>query len=199
MKTWTFRRVPESANRLLRSHWGRRRGEARRWRRLVVAICGRRTPPVSVPVALMIRIHRYRPQDPDNAYASCKHLIDALVRAGWLRDDASEWLRLLVEELATANRAEQRTEVHWVELEPSPTEREEIEIHGPGRRRTRRDRGTAGTGHRVRCAGSSSRAPRHKPARHAGEDRERRDRDGGQVEEVRCGSRERPSNDAPPR
>ena len=194
MKTWTFRRVPESTNRLLRSHWAKRRREARRWRNLVVAICGRRSPPAAVPVALAITVHRYRTQDPDNAYASVKHLLDALVRAGWLKDDAASWLKLEVREEEAATLEEQRTEVHWVELEPSASP-----VGGEAREKKRRsrtcgDRGPEGTGHDVRCA-DSRRSLREAPRERV----VRKRRCGGQEGDVRCEIRERPSKDASPR
>ena len=58
-----------------------------------------------------ILCHRKALQDPDNAVASCKYLVDALVARGWLVDDSEEWMDLKVEE--KIDRKNTRTEIRW--------------------------------------------------------------------------------------
>lgn len=65
-------------------------------------------------VRLNISVYRWNRQDPDNAVASVKPLIDALVERGWLSDDSPRWLELAVRE--EIDRGEQRTEVEWMLL-----------------------------------------------------------------------------------
>ena len=112
-KNWTIPRVPRSANRLLRSCWQSVRRDRRSWSRHVSAVCGtrRRRPKRKIHVAIIV--YRQRRQDPDNAYASVKPLLDALVEAGWLADDSSEYLSLDVREVEERDRAKQRTVVKW--------------------------------------------------------------------------------------
>ena len=61
-----------------------------------------------------ILIHRKQLQDPDNAYASCKYLIDALVSRAWAVDDSEKWMDLVVEE--RIDRQNTRTEIRWEAL-----------------------------------------------------------------------------------
>jgi hypothetical protein len=120
LKTWTIPRVPLSANRLLRAHWGKRRRDRDSWREHVRSSCG--VPPREPPAqaCLEVVVHRLRLQDPDNASASVKHLLDALVRAGWLRDDSREHLDLKVSELKAPARRLERTQVLWMPLSSHP-------------------------------------------------------------------------------
>lgn len=53
--------------------------------------------------------HVKRRRDTDNTYARAKHVVDGLVEGGWLRDDSTEWLDLVV-------RAEVRPGVRQTEL-----------------------------------------------------------------------------------
>lgn len=63
-------------------------------------------------VRLEILVYRKALQDPDNAVASCKFLVDALVSRGWAVDDSREWLDCRVTE--EIDRENTRTEIHWV-------------------------------------------------------------------------------------
>jgi Holliday junction resolvase RusA-like endonuclease len=60
-------------------------------------------------VRVKITVYRGKEQDPDNAVASVKPILDALVEAGWLRDDTSEWLVLEVEEVKGTKKKDRRT------------------------------------------------------------------------------------------
>jgi len=113
LRTWTLRRVPRGANKLLRAHWSVRRREEKDWRLLIRSVCGRPPAMVESRVRLEVTIHRLQLQDPDNAYASLKPLLDALVREGWLRDYSSQWLELDVQELVESDRRRCRTEIVW--------------------------------------------------------------------------------------
>ena len=63
-------------------------------------------------VELDITVFRNRLQDPDNAIASLKPLIDAIKCAGWLVDDDCARLVLKAQQVK-CTKVEQRTEVKW--------------------------------------------------------------------------------------
>ena len=112
-RTWTLGRIPRSANRVLRAHWGARTHDKKSWIRYVLAACGRPPRRVEEKIRLEVTVHRKKLQDPDNAVASVKPLLDALRRTGWLRDDSHEWLELSVKEVLEKNKRRQRTEITW--------------------------------------------------------------------------------------
>ena len=60
---------------------------------------------------ISILCYRKGLQDPDNAVASVKPLVDALVARGWAVDDSAKWLTLEVAE--KIDRANTRTEITW--------------------------------------------------------------------------------------
>ena len=113
MRKWKIPRVPKSANKMLRSHWGARRRDEESWREHVRRACGRRKRRFRRKVRLSIIVHRQRRQDPDNAQASVKNLLDALVREGWLADDSSEFLSFTVTEHEEPRKLKHRTELWW--------------------------------------------------------------------------------------
>lgn len=115
--TWTFRRVPRTANRILRSHWHTRRRDRENWRRHVQVVAGRPPRTVRGKVFLEILVYRHTRQDPDNAYASVKNLLDALVSEGWLEDDSPDHIELRVTERVERKRKKRRTEVTWITLD----------------------------------------------------------------------------------
>ena len=84
------------------------------WQVLALAECGR----LNVEGAetwhstLRFTVYRSRLQDPDNAVASLKPLIDAICKLGWLTDDSEEYLTL-GSRLEKCGRREERTEVVW--------------------------------------------------------------------------------------
>ena len=119
MRKWKIPRVPKSANKMLRSHWGARRRDEESWREHVRRACGRRKRRFRKKVRLSIIVHRQRRQDPDNAHASVKNLLDALVKEGWLADDSSEFLSFTVTEHVEPRKLKHRTELWW-EPERSP-------------------------------------------------------------------------------
>lgn len=83
--------VPVSANTLAYRHWRKRHAEAKRWSNLVLYGCSVakvKKPKAPIPPCrLRITMWRKKRQDLDNAYASTKHLIDALRRQRLIRDD----------------------------------------------------------------------------------------------------------------
>lgn len=97
---WTLPIIPAAFNTLNWGHWARKKREADRWKLAARSIS--RGPFLQGAAArrmkLTITVHRKGVQDPDNAVASCKYLVDALVRRGWLPDDTTEWLELEVRE-----------------------------------------------------------------------------------------------------
>lgn len=62
-------------------------------------------------VRMGILVYRKAIQDPDNAVASCKYLVDAIVTRGWAVDDTREWLDCRVTE--EIDRKRTRTVVFW--------------------------------------------------------------------------------------
>jgi hypothetical protein len=136
----TIGRIPRSANRQLRAHWGARVRDLESWRQHVRAALGRRPRPPAERVRLEITVHRLKLQDPDNAHASVKPLLDALVREGWLRDDAPAWLELEVTEAVERLKRRQRTEITWLRLSPrapaslrqAPSVKHRLESSAPG-------------------------------------------------------------------
>lgn len=65
-------------------------------------------------VRLEITVYRKARQDPDNAVASCKYLVDALQARGYLVDDSCDWLDLQVQE--QVDRKNPRTQITWEAL-----------------------------------------------------------------------------------
>ncbi len=114
-KIWIFARVPKTLNQLLRMHWRERTRDLESWKWCVLSVAGAR-PKMAKRCRVELKITAYRKalQDPDNAVGSCKNLIDALTRIGWLVDDSPAWLHLAVTE--RIDRKEPRTEVEWEEL-----------------------------------------------------------------------------------
>ena len=113
MKFWTIPRIPKSANKMLRAHWAQRRQDQESWREHVRKSCGRRRRRFEGKVRLSIMVYRRTRQDPDNAYASVKNLLDALVKEGWLEDDSPKLLSLRVGEREEPRKVDKRTEVLW--------------------------------------------------------------------------------------
>jgi hypothetical protein len=118
LKTWQFPRIPRSANRMLRAHWAARRRDRESWRQHVRRACGRRRSRMRGRVDLRVLVYRRHRQDPDNAYASMKNLLDALVLEGWLEDDSSDLLGLEVEEREEPRKANEKTVVWWTPVSP---------------------------------------------------------------------------------
>ena len=57
-RTWTLRRVPRSANQLLRSHWGARDRDRESWISYVRSVCGRPRKQVEMKIRLELIVHR---------------------------------------------------------------------------------------------------------------------------------------------
>ena len=117
-KPWmiTIMSIPKSHNSLLMRHWRVKYREKLRWVELVGAYMPRgpwwvREGQDPERVRLVIVVYRKALQDPDNAVASCKYLIDAMNRLGWMVDDSSDWLDLEISE--RIDRKHTRTEIHW--------------------------------------------------------------------------------------
>jgi hypothetical protein len=116
LRDWSMPCVPETANRKLRQHWSERRKERAKW----AALLATGGPPLRpAPWKSWVEIHvwRKRCQDPDNAVASVKQLVDALRSRGWIYDDDETHLRLAVIECLAP---QQKTNVRWGVLEEQP-------------------------------------------------------------------------------
>ena len=112
---WILGRIPLTNNELLKSHWRKKERDKKSWREWVAAVA-RRGPwhhdKYQAPrVVVKITVYRWNLQDKENLYGSTKHLTDAIVRAGWARDDSHRWMDLEVRE--RIDRKERRTEVYW--------------------------------------------------------------------------------------
>ena len=88
------------------------------WQMLALAVCGRLTNDDKEDQrgwhsTLRFTVYRSRLQDPDNAVASLKPIIDAIRRLGWLTDDSEKYLTL-VSRQEKCSRQEERTEVTWL-------------------------------------------------------------------------------------
>jgi len=87
------------------------------WQMLALAVCGRLTNDEKDQrgwhSTLRFTVYRSRLQDPDNAVASLKPIIDAICKLGWLTDDSEEYLTL-VSKQEKCSRQEERTEVTWL-------------------------------------------------------------------------------------
>lgn len=60
---------------------------------------------------ITVLFYTVQPKDLDNAYGSCKALIDGIVATGIIPDDKQEFLDLQVKSFKVSKRAEQRTEI----------------------------------------------------------------------------------------
>src|SRR5262245_29594207 len=126
-REWWIERAPKTANAMLRSHWAAQRREVTTWEEELLKAEWLNGPwhsshhdvPGPAKVSLEVLVLRRKLQDPDNAVASVKPVLDALKRRGWLFDDAGAWLRLEVEEMAAAV---DRTVINWKLLPTTPTE-----------------------------------------------------------------------------
>ena len=110
--TITIPGVLPSSNAVLRWHWTRRARLWREWSRAVWAATRAtpRTRSVQDPVAVEVVHHRARLLDPDNAVGAVKPLLDALVAAGLVYDDSTQYLRRLTVIQRPCHRATQRVE-----------------------------------------------------------------------------------------
>ena len=111
MKKWVLPIIPTAHNRILWAHWRVKHREKQRWTKAVLALPRGPCHSPYVKVRLRILVYRKQLQDPDNAVASCKFLVDAIVARGWAVDDSKEWLDCRVEE--DIDRRNTRTEIFW--------------------------------------------------------------------------------------
>lgn len=115
---WTLPIIPKAHNSLNWSHWRNKQRERHRWELAVQALhlgpwaIGRKS--IQRKVRLEILVYRKALQDPDNAVASCKYLVDALRTRGWMVNDTKEWLDCTVDE--EIDRKNTRTEITWEAL-----------------------------------------------------------------------------------
>jgi Holliday junction resolvase RusA-like endonuclease len=108
----TINAVPLTANKQLRMHWAHRMRDRRRWRQWLLQALGRLDTPPDSRVGIDLVVYRSKLQDMDNAYASVKNLLDALVDLGWSKDDSLENLWLTVTE-EKCKRGNERTTITW--------------------------------------------------------------------------------------
>lgn len=89
--------VPLSPNRLRGAHWAKKKRIADYWKSLVRS----QAMPSYVweeRKSVKITLWHSRLYDKDNAYASCKPVIDALKWWNHIVDDSAEWMELTVEQ-----------------------------------------------------------------------------------------------------
>ncbi len=83
-----------SLNRLFSLHWSKRSKHNKEWFRKVVAIAGIYKG-LPLRAVLSLRVHLNRRLDTDNMIGGCKALKDAIVSAGWMRDDSDKWCEVV--------------------------------------------------------------------------------------------------------
>ena len=128
---WVLPLIPKAHNRLLWAHWRAKHKEKQRWAEAVLELpwgpfvpnlFWQDSPWPRKKVRMLIVVYRKQVQDPDNATASCKFLVDSLVTRGWAVDDTREWLDCRVEE--EIDRRNTRTEIFWELILDAPAEKE---------------------------------------------------------------------------
>jgi hypothetical protein len=94
--------VPPSLNKVLRMHWAKRKKLMENW---ILSLAGAASASERYdlrhslrPKEVSITLRHSRAYDTDNAYGACKIVCDAMVKLGYLVDDAGEWLKLTVEQ-----------------------------------------------------------------------------------------------------
>lgn len=96
--------IPIAPNVIARAHWGKRKAEVDRWTTTISALLdiGERSAlrnnaqkkKPSVVTLFAVFIHRRKIFDPDNAVGALKYVIDGMVRAGLLRNDTEEFVKV---------------------------------------------------------------------------------------------------------
>ncbi len=85
-------REVQSGNALAYRHWRERMRDRDAWIALLrSALVSRPLPPPTGKRYVHILAYRKRRVDEDNLSSGCKHLRDAMVRVGILKDDTREW------------------------------------------------------------------------------------------------------------
>jgi Holliday junction resolvase RusA-like endonuclease len=93
----TISEIPKSPNSqggLLRMHWASRHRYNLRWQALVRSAIDNTHKTPKEKQMVTISQMRKRKLDPDNLYASCKPVLDALAAWGLIKDDSSEHIEL---------------------------------------------------------------------------------------------------------
>jgi hypothetical protein len=80
----------QSGNALAYAHWRNRTKDRKAWELLIRAACCR-PDGLRIKRSVTVTAYRGRLLDDDNLSSGCKHLRDALVRAGLLIDDCRAW------------------------------------------------------------------------------------------------------------
>lgn len=93
--------LPASRNRRDRMHWAQRKRELDDWQMMIPNCPEAQRQKLGGPprnVEIVFRKSRGVRSDSDNLYGRCKVPLDALVRRGWLYDDAPAYCQLSVRE-----------------------------------------------------------------------------------------------------
>jgi hypothetical protein len=109
--TITVPTVPPSLNQVLRMHWAKKRLLKKDWIAMIahsLLLEGWRMKKVDVKQRVVITIHNARTYDKDNAYGSCKVILDAMKTLELLVDDRKEWLDVDVKQ-EPSTRKDKRT------------------------------------------------------------------------------------------
>lgn len=79
-----------SLNQLLGMHWAVRLKSERKWFHAIIATAGFKKPPETRFIILTLTSYRVKLLDVDNLIGGMKKLLDAIVRAGYMKDDSPE-------------------------------------------------------------------------------------------------------------
>lgn len=92
--------VPPSLNKVLRMHWSKKSRLALDWAwKARIAFDYQNSSILRIgKKQVKITLHHSRMYDKDNAYGSCKVLVDCLRGLKVIQDDTAEWLELTVEQ-----------------------------------------------------------------------------------------------------
>jgi len=100
--TWSIHlpKLPKGLNSsdgMMRKHWSKRRKDQQEWDLAVAVVVAGAGPAPKPPLRLVYtRYYASHPMDPDNAAASIKQPLDALVRTGAIHDDSPDIIAELV-------------------------------------------------------------------------------------------------------
>lgn len=110
------RKLPKeilSLNVTQRMHWATRSRHRKSWQGIVALAFGKRKK-TQEKRKVTITSYRKRDYDHDNFVGGCKPVIDALVKVGWLWDDAPKWVDVEYIQARVAKGEEAYTEVEVV-------------------------------------------------------------------------------------
>ena len=109
--TVTIPWVPPTLNKMLRSHWSKRKKDLQTVSiYLAGAGISRPRERESRKIRVAVQIYRKNPTDRDGNQGSCKVIFDSIVRLGLARDDSEKWMEQVVLPVIV-DRKNPRTEI----------------------------------------------------------------------------------------